>query len=141
MPQAADEHCEDQISVRPVLAIAVPAKRYVDVVTKAARQGDVPASPKIRWISCLVWRTEVLRNPQTEQESQSDGHGTVASEVEEKLKRVAEHGAPCADRRQYLVVRKGWIDERCQTVGDDDFLDETNREEVNIADGLAAFVD
>src|SRR5438046_9150084 len=78
MPQTSDQHSQDQVVRRSHVAAPLAAEWDVYVVAQARRQGNVPTSPEVRRVACLVGRIKVLRNPQTEQIAQANGHAAVA---------------------------------------------------------------
>ena len=47
MPQAAQEHREQQISVGLTFSVAITSQRDVEVVTQPGAQADVPAAPEV----------------------------------------------------------------------------------------------
>src|SRR5438045_9558849 len=64
MPQTSDQHSQDQVTIRSHVAAPIAAEWDVYVVAQARRQGNVPTSPEVRRVACLVGRIKVLRNPQ-----------------------------------------------------------------------------
>src|SRR3954464_944407 len=114
MPKAADQHSEEKIAVGMPFTVTIPAERDVDVVSQTPRQRDVPAAPEVGRVERLVGRIEVDRDSQPEHVAESNGHVTVASEVEIELEAVADHREPRATRRKQLVVAQLAIDEECE---------------------------
>ena len=61
MPEAAEQHRQQQVAVGPQPALAVAAERDVEVVAQPARERHVPAPPEVLQRDGRVRRVEVLR--------------------------------------------------------------------------------
>jgi len=141
VPQAAEQHGQEEVQVGAGGAATVAAERDVEVVAQPGRQGDVPALPELARTRRQVGPVEVLRQPDSEEARESDGHVAVAREVEVDLVGVGVD-AEQQDRRRDLGRRfEAAIREGPQRVGEDHLLDETRGDahrpvlEVGDADG------
>src|SRR6266851_8181766 len=97
VPQPAEQHRNHHVPVRHPPCAAIAAQRKVEVVAKASGERNVPAAPELGDVSRLVRRIEILRQADSEQIAQADGHVAVAREIEIKLIGVAEHTEPRAE--------------------------------------------
>ena len=62
VPQAANQHGEQQIDVGSGLAFSVAAKGgYIEVVAQPAGKADVPAIPKILEVGCQIRAVKIGR--------------------------------------------------------------------------------
>ena len=99
MPQTSDRHGQQQVAVSCERAAAIAAHRDVKVVANPARQGQVPAPPKILDAVRQIGMVEVLWKMETEHLANANGHCAVAGEVEEQLQRVGAAADPGVDQR------------------------------------------
>src|SRR5207247_3270020 len=88
MPQAAEEHGDHQVAVRPQLSAPVASQRDVEVIPQPARKRDVPARPELTEAAREVRAVEVDAEVESEDARQSDGDARVAGEVAVDLERV-----------------------------------------------------
>src|SRR5436189_208321 len=59
VPQAAEEHGDHQVAVRPQLSASVASQRDVEVIPQPARKRDVPARPELAEAAREVRAVEV----------------------------------------------------------------------------------
>ncbi|MNQ70728.1 hypothetical protein D3C85_853720 [compost metagenome] len=127
MPQAAQEHGQEQVAVGVEGALAVAAQRHVQVVAQPGRQADVPAPPELGDRLADIGLVEVFHEAETHHQAQADGHVAVAGEVEIQLRGVGEHAQPGIAGAGVLQGEEV-VDQRCQAVGDEHLLDEALHE-------------
>ena len=124
MPEAAEQHGEEEVDVGACIAAAITAKWDVEIVAKPGGEGDMPSSPEVGEGRCAVGGIEVLREDEAEHEAEADRHIGVAAEVEVDLHGVAEGAEPCVGGGTVGCL-EGCVGEVAAGVGDDDLLGET----------------
>ena len=72
-------------------------KRVEEVIAQPLGKRDVPSPPEFSHVDREVRLTEVLRQPNAQQQSRAHGNVRVAREVEEQLQRVAIDAHQCLD--------------------------------------------
>src|SRR5690606_2583166 len=92
VPQAAEQHGQEQVAVGLEGAAAVASQADVQVVAQPGGQADVPAPPELGDRLADVGLVEVLHEAEAHHQTQADGHAAVAGEVEVQLRGVG-HGA------------------------------------------------
>ena len=128
VPQASEEHREDEIEIRARLAAAVSAERDVEVFAQPGGERDVPAPPEVGDGFGAVRSVEIFREDEAEHEAESDRHVGVAAEVEVDLERVARHADPCFERAARERVECG-VGDLSARVREEDFFCQPHEEE------------
>ena len=64
MPQPTEKHRHQQVDVGAYRSLSISPQRNVEIVSKPSGEGDVPATPKLRDITRLVWGIEVDIEPE-----------------------------------------------------------------------------
>src|SRR6185436_8831964 len=82
MPQPTKQHRYNQVCAASRRSLPVAAQSDIDMIAQEAAECDVPASPELGDVSCLVRRREVEREMHVENAGQPDRHVGVAGEVE-----------------------------------------------------------
>src|SRR2546428_12946947 len=90
MPQAPQQHGDQEIHVASREALPVAPERNGEVFAQEARQRDVPAVPELDDPPGLVRRREIEREADAKQKTAADGQVGVAREAEIELRRVGE---------------------------------------------------
>ena len=127
MPQAAQQHGQEQVAVGVEGAFAVAAQGDVQVVAQPGRQADVPAPPELGDRLADVGLLEVLHEAEAHHQAQADGHVAVAAEVEVQLCGVGQ-GAEPGIARGGVLQGEAVVGDHGQGVGDEHFLDEALHE-------------
>ncbi|KDA51785.1 hypothetical protein L963_1498 [Leuconostoc mesenteroides subsp. cremoris T26] len=78
VPQAAEQHRDEEIHVAAPRPLAIASQRHVEVVAQEGRQRDVPAAPELDDVGRLVGRIEVERQAHAQAQRQADRHVRVA---------------------------------------------------------------
>ena len=135
MPQSAHKHRQNQIDVSHELALAVSAKRDVDIIAQPTRQRDVPSVPELGNRRTLVRAVEVLRKVKSEQKSNSDSHIAVARKVAVNLKgKTVDSEQILQARIERRVVENSLDKVDAYIVADDCFLEQSgNNQEQSFA--------
>ena len=60
VPKACYDHSEEIVEIRAPSSATATSQRYVEIVAKPCRQGDVPPVPKFGYVGGLIWEIEVL---------------------------------------------------------------------------------
>ncbi len=92
MPEPAQYEGRHEVQVNPGRGATIAAERNIEVIAQVAAERNVPPSPEILDIQCLVRRIEIDGQPDVEQQCRPDRHVTVTAEIEIKLKGVGEAG-------------------------------------------------
>ena len=130
MPQAAQQHRQQQVEARARGAAPVAAERHVEVVAQPAREGHVPAAPELRRVARQVGLAEVGRQLEAEQAGHAARHVGVAGEVEVDLEREAVDGEELHRRGGHARLREDRVDEgREQEVAQHDLLEDAGAEQ------------
>jgi hypothetical protein len=66
VPEAAEEHDEEEVEVGSSVALAVAAQSEIQVVAQKTRQGHMPAPPEVNDIGGFIRRVEVERELDSE---------------------------------------------------------------------------
>jgi len=105
VPQAADQHGQQQVAVLRELAHAASTHRNVQKITQPEAQGDVPAPPEIDNARGFIGRIEVVRQLHAEEEGHADSHVGIAGKIEIQLEGVCQRPHPRfgAGQRKALV--------------------------------------
>src|SRR5258705_923383 len=74
VPQATEQHRHKEIEITPYLSSAIPAQRYIKIISQKCRQRHMPASPKLNDVQSLVGRVEIHRQFDVEAKRQPDCH-------------------------------------------------------------------
>ena len=124
VPQAPDQHGQEEVQQGAPAALPVPAQRDVEVVAQPRREADVPALPVLANAGGDVGPVEVLGQADPEQARQTDGDVGVAGEVEVDL--VAE--GPEREHHLGPGEERGRVEDAIgverERVGEDDLLHE-----------------
>ena len=123
VPQAAEQHRQEEVAVLRPRPATVAAERDVQVVAQPARQRHVPATPELLDRPRRVRLVEVVREADAHEHREADRHVGVPGEVRVDLHRVR----PRADEQLQVGVLAG-----C----DEDGIDDRGREEVRDHDLL-----
>ena len=99
VPQATQNHSDNEVEVCAHLAFAVTAKRDVEVVAQPRRERYMPTTPKLRDGSRLVGRIEVFGEAEAEQKGDTYGHIGISRKIAVNLQRIA------VDTHQTLKTR------------------------------------
>lgn len=75
MPQPAESHRDQQVTVRLPTTISRATKRYEQIVAQPGGKRNVPAMPEIGNVFCNVWQIEIDRYVIAEK------HGRTAGDV------------------------------------------------------------
>ena len=131
VPEAAEQHRDQQVAVGEQAPAAAAAERDVDEVAQEARERHVPAAPEVAEAGRAVRAAEVLREDVTHQQREPDRHVGVAGEVAVDLRRVRVRGE---QRRPALAYASGTAKTGSTTVarevvGDDHLLDQPERDQ------------
>ncbi len=144
MPQAAEEHGQEQVAVGLEGAAAVAAQADVEVVAQPGRQADVPAPPELGDRLADVGLVEVLHEAEAHHQAEADGHVAVAGEVEVELRGVGQGAEPGVAGGRVLQG-EAVVGEGGQGVGDEHLLDEALHEAGaafgELVDGVGAVVE
>ena len=131
VPEAAEEHRQQQVPIRDRGTAPAAAERDVQVVAQPARERDVPAAPEILQRHGRVGRVEVERELEAEQEGDADGDVRVAGEVGIDLHRVRVDRDQDLERRVLVGVGEDLVDDvRGQVARDHHLLEQPGRDQV-----------
>ncbi len=122
VPQAAEQHGDEDVDGDPPLAAPVAAERDVQVVAQPEGQGDVPPSPEVLEVDGRVGPAEVLGEPEAHQQGEADGDVGVAAEVGVDLDGVAVDGEQHLEGRVLLGVGEHRVDHVRGQVGGEHHL-------------------
>ena len=137
VPQPAQQHGGQQITGRTGPSAPVPTKADVQVVPEPGAEADVPTSPEVLEAERPVWLVEVGREPEAEEQGDTDGNVAVAAEVAVDLKGVAVDGQQRFQPRGSAGVGEDTVDQLgAQGVGQDDLLEKTPDDELPGPTGL-----
>lgn len=134
VPEAAQQHREEQVQVAPGRPLAVAAQRHVEIVAQEVRQRDVPAPPEFDDVGRLVGRAEIQRKLHAQAQRQADRHVRIAREVEIDLQRVGERAEPCGVERgldALVHAVEHHVGVLAHRVGDQQLLGEAEGEDRN----------
>ena len=81
VPQAAQEHGDQEIAVSLCLAVAIAAQRNVEIIAEPRAQADVPAPPEILQARGEIRLAEVDHEVEAQQLRAAAGDIAVAAEV------------------------------------------------------------
>ncbi len=137
MPQTAEDHCQQQIAVRPERAVAIAAEREVQVAAQPVRQADVPPAPEVLWTDGEVRQVEIQRQLEAHQLCHAAGDVRVAGEIAIDLERKRDGRAQGVEARLRRCVESG-VDERREPISDHDLLPQSPDHQVNAVDDLLA---
>src|SRR3569832_155097 len=94
MPKSAQEHRQELVSVCVEHSFAIAAQADVEVVTQPAREADVPPAPEFSDALTDIGLVEILDETKAHHQSETDGHVTIAGEVEVQLRCVCQRSKP-----------------------------------------------
>src|SRR5687767_707540 len=94
VPEAADEHDDDEIDEGAGWAGAVAAERDVEVVAQESGERDMPAPPEIREADGGIRISEVVPEMKAHAERGADCAGGIAGKVEKDLARERDDAHP-----------------------------------------------
>lgn len=131
VPQSGDEHGGQQVGVRANIAFPVAPQADVNVIADPPGQRDVPAAPELLRAPAYVWGFEVIREAHAHHDAEPDGHVRVGREVvvDVEAERISRH--PGLGPGQGGAFVEQFFHDRGQLVGDDDFLDHPDREQID----------
>lgn len=89
MPQATQEHGNDEIGVLADFPLPVASQRDIKIVAQPTGKRDVPPPPELRNGSGLIGRIEVDIEMETQQQGNANSHITVTGEVAINLQGIA----------------------------------------------------
>ncbi len=107
VPEAPEEHGDEQVAVGARGALAVAPERDVEVVAQPRREGDVPAAPEVREVAREVGRAKVLGELEAQHRRGAHRDVAVGREIQVDLQRVAVDREEVLGRRE---VRRGGED-------------------------------
>ena len=81
MPQAPEQHDDDQVGIRAQFTTAVASKGYIEILFQPSGERDVPAPPELGDRAGDVGEVEVHRQLVTEEPSQPHGDQRIAGKV------------------------------------------------------------
>ena len=126
VPKSSQQHGGEQVDVLPEFAVAVAAKRDIEVVLEPGGEADVPAPPELGDGCGLVGAVEVLRKVEAEQEGYAYCHVGVAREVAVDLQGVSIDCQEVFESAVEVGLVEDALDEvDGYIVGDDCFLEES----------------
>ena len=130
MPQAAQQHGQEQVAVALESAVAVAAQRDIQIVAQEARQRDVPAAPEVDDRGGFVGRIEIDRQDNAKHVGQAIGHVGIGRKIEIQLEGVGQRPGPGFEHAQVLVmlVEHG-ADKARHAIGKDDLLEQADGKE------------
>ena len=99
VPQTAQKHRQQQVEIGAPLALAVAAKRNVEVIPEPRRERNMPPAPEFGDGGRAVGGIEVFGETEAHHKGQTDGHIRVAREVAIDLQCIA------VDAHQTLEAR------------------------------------
>ncbi|GBF26093.1 hypothetical protein MnTg02_01129 [bacterium MnTg02] len=94
MPKPRQQKHDTEVEIGPRGAFAIAAERNVDIVAKPARQGHMPASPELGDGTGSIRIVEILREAETEDPAEPDGHVRIGREIEIELQRISDYTEP-----------------------------------------------
>ena len=89
MPQAAQEHGNDEIGILANFPLPVASQRNIKVIAQPAGKRNMPPPPKFRNGSGLIRRIEIDIEMEAQQQGNADSHITVTGEVAINLQGIA----------------------------------------------------
>ena len=90
MPQASQEHGDENIEAGAQVAFTVATERDIHIVANPRRERNMPASPKVAHTVGLIWCVEVGWESEAQQQRDAYRHIAVAAKVAIELHGVAE---------------------------------------------------
>ena len=127
MPQAAEQHGEEQVAIGLQRGAAIAPQADVQVVAQPGGQADMPAPPEFGDRLADIGLVEVLHEAEAHHQAQTNGHAAVAGEIEVQLRGVGDGSQPgLAGGR--VGQPEAVVDHRRQTIGDEHLLDEALHE-------------
>ncbi len=105
VPQAAEQHRDEEIAVAEQEAATVSAERDVEVIAQEQRERDVPAPPEFDDGGRSIWRVEIHGQQDAEHARETNRHVGVAREIEVELERIRERAGPCIRRGDAVLSR------------------------------------
>src|SRR5437870_4356533 len=137
VPESAEQHRQEKVSVLFDPAFAIAAERYVKVVAQPAGERDMPAPPELRDVRRAVGVVEVFRQFEAEETRDTDRHRGVADEIEIALRVEAECGAD----QGAIVEGRGRLENRVygggETIREYAFTDQADDDELQGDDQIA----
>mgnify|MGYP007098451509 FL=1 len=89
MPQAAQEHGNDEIGILANFPLPVASQRNIKVIAQPAGKRNMPPPPKFRNGSGLIRGIEIDIEMEAQQQGNADSHITVTGEVAINLQGIA----------------------------------------------------
>ena len=89
MPQAAQEHGNDEIGILADFPLPVASQRNIKVIAQPAGKRNMPPPPKFRNGSGLIRGIEIDIEMEAQQQGNADSHITVTGEVAINLQGIA----------------------------------------------------
>ncbi len=129
MPQGAQHKDDHQVAVGLGGAVAVAAKRDIDVVAEEARQRHMPALPELGDRARGVGAVEIAREAETHHARHADGHIGIAGKIEVDLERIANRAQPRRIGRKDSVGPVGGVDHGAERIGDQELLRQADDED------------
>ena len=130
VPQAAEQHREEQVEVHAQPPLSVAAERDVEIVAQPGGERDVPAPPEVGDAVALVRCAEVGGDFKAHPQGDADGHVRVTREVAVELQGVAVD----AEQVFQSAVKRGVVEDarhevHADIVRDDAFLKQADDDE------------
>ena len=94
VPQSRQQEADPKVEVHSALALAVAAKRDVEIVHDKRAQGHVPTAPKLGDGTGGIGVVEVFGELEAHHAPETDGHVAVARKVEVDLEGVGQGDNP-----------------------------------------------
>ena len=130
VPQAAEQHRDHEVDVRPALTATAAAEGDVQVVAEPSRQRDVPSAPELLDRASGVRPVEVDRELEPQELRDADGDVGVAAEVAVDLHGVGDEADDGVDRGAPGGVAEDGVDDRAgQEVRDHDLLEQAAQDQ------------
>ena len=90
VPEAPDEHHDDEVDGGPGEGDTVPAQRNIKIVAQEGGQRDVPPAPEVQEANGAVGEEEIVLQVESQAERRPDRTSRVSREVEEDLAREGD---------------------------------------------------
>ena len=132
VPDAADQHGQQQVGVLPHPAVTAAAQGQVQAVMQPAAQGHVPAPPEVHDARGPVGRGKILRQAQAQHEGGPHGHVRIAGKIEIDLESIAQGPQPGLGRAQGQALGGGMehgVRRRGQAVGQQHLLGQAQHQQ------------
>ena len=110
VPQPAEQHHQREVDIRADAALAVAAERDVKVIAEPCGERQVPPPPEFRDRLRAVRRIEVLREHESEHQTEADRHVRVAGKIEIDLECIRDRAVPGVETAQVARVERGVSD-------------------------------